>query len=225
MIDLTPKIELEVEGMKLIAVKEKRVNHCTGCIAVFNGKLCSRIKNQLDIVEGGTTMDSCSTFKIIFEEVVMEEVIFTEEELEEEELMEEEELGFKSSKEMFEYLLDGGVIKYDKSFLTISEFGNLIDHETKYPIDLTFNKVVLMASQATRYKVPLWYMEEFSPCLCKVGFYPVADLPMKDCKIAVIDRYCTLTKLFWSGTTQQYSYAVPLTQVEVNKYIPRTEIY
>lgn len=68
MIDLVPKIELEIEGMKLIAVKEKRVDHCTGCVAVYNSKLCTRIKNQL-IVETDTTVDICSEFKIIFEEL------------------------------------------------------------------------------------------------------------------------------------------------------------
>ena len=68
MIDLVPKIELEVEGMKLIAVKEKRVGHCTGCVGAYNSELCTRIKNQL-ISETDTTMDICSDFKIVFEEL------------------------------------------------------------------------------------------------------------------------------------------------------------
>lgn len=150
------------------------------------------------------------------------EVIFTDEELEEEELIEEEELGFKSSKEMFAYLINGGVVNFGKNLITVNELGELIDYEDKHQLGFGFNLLVSMASQGKRYLIPLWYMQEFKPCLCKVGFYPIVDLPMENCEIAVVDRYCTLTKIFYTRNdlyVKQYNYAVPLTHVEVDKYI------
>ena len=189
--------------------------------------------------------DIIGTFKVqpdsvTKEEAEMEGVIFTDEELLEEGLLEEglleeglleeglsellgEELGFKSSKEMFEYLLDGGVVDFGiVNLVTVNEFGELIDYEDKHRLGFGFNLLVSMTSQGKKYQIPLWYMQEFKPCLCKVGYYPVADLPMENCEIAVVNRYCTLTKIFHAGNdlyVKQYRYAIPLTQVEVDKYI------
>lgn len=185
-----------------------------------NGACSNLVEEPHDII--GTFKVQPDSVTKVKEEVEME-VIFTDEELEEEELIEEEELGFKSSKEMFAYLINGGVVNFGKkSLVTVNELGELIDYEDKHRLGFDFNLLVGMASQGKRYQIPLWYMQEFKPCLCKVGYYPVADLPMENCEIAVVNRYCTLTKIFYVGNepyVKQYRYAIPLTQVEVNKYI------